>query len=408
MSGNLAVWNRYMLLQMSNSAELATVIHNFFPSFNAKNKLPAHKLRVLDALQKCRTEYMGGHIEACGSCGEVRTAFNSCRNRHCPKCGAIDKEKWIINREADLLPVQYFHVVFTVPDKLNSLFMNNQVQMYNLLFSVSWGVLKDFGKTKKWAGGKLGATAILHSWGQNLNYHPHLHFIVPAGVLMDNGQWKNTKSKGKYLFDVKQLSKVFRARFVNGARNLVNEKLIEGKVPKGLFVKKWVVYAKRPFGGPKQVVNYLGRYTHRTAISNDRILKVDSTEVTYSWKDYANNYEQKTTVTKGGDFLRLFCQHILPPGFTRIRHYGFLSSASKKKSLAMIRSALKVDAPVEITKEQRTEKALGRMGVKLGFCRCGGRMHTIKTIPNRFRASPRAPPPITKFFANVNNCNKAP
>jgi len=397
-----------MLLQMSNSAELATVIHNFFPSFNAKNKLPAHKLRVLDALQKCRTEYMGDHIEACGSCGEVRTAFNSCRNRHCPKCGAIDKEKWIINREADLLPVQYFHVVFTVPDKLNSLFMNNQVQMYNLLFSVSWGVLKDFGNNKKWACGKLGATAILYSWGQNLNYHPHLHFIVPAGVLMDNGQWGNTKSKGKYLFDVKQLSKVFRARFVNGARNLVNEKLIEGKVPNGLFLKKWVVYAKRPFGGHKQVVNYLGRYTHRTAISNDRILKVDSTEVTYSWNDYANNYEQKTTVTKGGDFLRLFCQHILPPGFTRIRHYGFLSSASKKKSLAIIRSALKVDAPVETTKEQRTEKALGRMGVKLGFCRCGGRMHTIKTIPNRFRASPRAPPPIAKFFANVNNCNKAP
>jgi len=404
MSANLAVWNRFMLLQMSSSAELATVIHNFFPSFNAKNKLPAHKLRVLDALQKCRTEYMGGHVEACGSCGEVRTAFNSCRNRHCPKCGAIDKEKWIINREADLLPVQYFHVVFTVPDKLNSLFMNNQRQMYNLLFSISWDVLKDFGKTNKWAGGKLGATAILHSWGQNLNYHPHLHFIVPSGVLMTNGQWKNTKSNGKYLFDVKQLSNVFRARFVDGARKLAHEKLIDGKVPKDLFVKDWVVYAKRPFGGPKQVINYLGRYTHRTAISNDRILKVDSTQVTYSWKDYANNYEQKTTVIKGEDFLRLFCQHILPPGFTRIRHYGFLSSASKKKSLAIIRAYLNVKIPSQIEKQLRTDLALKRMGFKTGICKhCGGKMVILETIPNRYRTGQRAPPQID-FIKVVSKC----
>jgi hypothetical protein len=389
---------------MSSSADLATVIHNFFPSFNAKNKLPTHKLRVLDALQKCRTEYMGGHVESCDSCGNVRTAFNSCRNRHCPKCGAIDKQKWIINRESDLLPVQYFHVVFTVPDKLNGLFMNNQRNMYNLLFSVSWGVLKDFGKTEKWAGGKLGATAILHSWGQNLNYHPHLHFIVPSGVLMRNGQWKNTKSNGKYLFDVKQLSNVFRARFVDGTRELARKKLIKGKVPKDLFVKDWVVYAKRPFGGPKQVINYLGRYTHRTAISNDRILKVDSTEVTYSWKDYANNYEQKKTIIKGEYFLRLFCQHILPPGFTRIRHYGFLSSASKKKSLAIIRAYLNVKAPSQIEKQLCTDLALKRMGFKTGICKhCGGNMVIIETIPNRYRTGQRAPPQID-FRKVVSEC----
>lgn len=148
---------------MNSAAELSTVIHNFLPSFNASLKLPNYKLRTLDALQKCRTEYMGGHIEVCEDCGEVRTAYNSCRNRHCPKCGAIDKEKWIISREADLLPVRYFHVVFTVPDTLNPLFLNNQQQMYNLLFRTSWDVLSDFGKTKKWAGGKLGATAILHT-----------------------------------------------------------------------------------------------------------------------------------------------------------------------------------------------------------------------------------------------------
>jgi hypothetical protein len=166
------------------SNELATIIKKFLPSFNINNKLPAYKLRTLDALQKCRTEYMGGHIKACDDCGVVRVAYNSCRNRHCPKCGAIDKEKWILNREMDLLPVKYFHVVFTVPNTLNKLFIHNQEKMYNLLFSVAWGVLKDFGGTKKWIGGKTGSTAILHTTGQNLNYHPHLHFIVPACIVL--------------------------------------------------------------------------------------------------------------------------------------------------------------------------------------------------------------------------------
>jgi hypothetical protein len=391
---------------MSSPAELATIIHKFLLSYNAKNKLPVHKLRVFDALQKCRTEYMGGHIEACDSCGETRTVYNSCRNRHCPKCGAIDKERWIINREEDLLPVKYFHVVFTIPDKLNSLFMNNQRQMYNLLFTVAWSVLKDFGKTKKWAGGKIGATAILHSWGQNLNYHPHLHFIVPAGVLTKEDRWKSSKSKGRYLFSVKQMSMVFRARFVEQLRNLVKDKLVEGGVPDNLFTKEWIVYAKRPFGGPKQVINYLGRYTHRTAISNDRILEITATHVTYSWKDYAHNYQQRISSIKGEDFLRLFAQHILPPGFTRIRHYGFLSSASKAKSLMLIRKFLKVAMPAKISKKQKTEKAMRRMGIKAGYCSCGGKMHIIAPVPNRFKTGQRAPP--AKASQNrINNCKIA-
>ncbi|MCK5775706.1 MAG: IS91 family transposase [Bacteroidales bacterium] len=374
---------------------LATIIHNFLPIFNAKNKLPTHKLRVLDALQKCRTEYMGGHIEACDSCGETRIAFNSCRNRHCPQCGGIDKERWIINREADLLPVQYFHVVFTVPDKLNLLFLNNQRQMYNLLFTTAWDTLASFGRTQQWAGGKLGATAILHTWGQNLNYHPHLHFIVPAGVLLKNNRWKSTKSKGKYLFEVKQLSKVFRAKFVEGARELLSNKLIEGRVPNNLFIKPWVVYAKRPFGGPQNVIKYLSRYTHRTAISNDRILNVSYKEVVFSWRDYKHNYAKRITSIKGEDFLNLFSQHILPSGFTRIRHYGFLSSAAKSKSLAIIRMALDVEAPPKLSKEEKTVKALQNMGVKHGVCSsCGGNMQIIKTIANKFRNSARAPPKI--------------
>ena len=388
---------------MSNNAthDLATIINHFLPSFNIKNKLPAYKLRALGALQKCRTEYMGGHIEACADCGVVRVAYNSCRNRHCPKCGAIDKEKWIINREADLLPVKYFHVVFTVPDKLNRLFMHNQEKMYNLLFTVAWDVLTDFGDTKKWIGGKVGATAILHTCGQKLNYHPHLHFIVPAGALMANGRWKHSRTRGKYLFRVKSLSDVFSARFVEEARKL--EKEMKGLVPDNLFDKKWVVYAKQAFGGPKQVIKYLGRYTHRTAISNDRILKVDDQEVSFTWKDYSNNYTKRTTSLSGEEFLRLFCMHILPPGFTRIRHYGFLSSASKTKSLAIIRADLKVSPPSVNKIKTWQDIAFERMGINPGVCKCcGGKMLVVESFPNRFRARQRAPP-IEVCYENISN-----
>lgn len=382
---------------MNVSAELATVIDNFLPPYNLNNQLPSHKLRTLDAIQKCRTEYMGGHVEACTCCGKIRTTFNSCRNRHCPKCGAIDKEKWIINRELDLLPVRYFHVVFTIPDKLNMLFLNNQKVAYNLLFTTAWNVLKDFGCDKKWIGGRIGATAILHTWGQKLNYHPHLHFIIPAGALMKNEKWKHSRNRGKYLFNVEQLSSVFRGRLVENLRESVREKKVIGTIPNNLFETEWVVYAKKPFGGPTQVINYLGRYTHRTAISNDRILKVDNKEVTFLWHDYAKNYQKIITTLSGEKFLHRFCQHILPPRFTRIRHYGFLSSAAKKKSLATIRKTLKVVPPVNIDQSQKLEKALLRMGIKRGVCSCGAELEIIKTIPNKFRIPTRAPP----FLNNV-------
>jgi hypothetical protein len=382
--------------------ELADVINNFLPSFNAGSKLPAYKLRVLDAIQKCRTEYMGGHIEACTNCGVVRIAYNSCRNRHCPKCGGIDKEKWILNREQDLLPVRYFHVVFTIPDKLNSLFLDNQETMYNLLFTTAWDVLKDFGETRNWIGGKIGATSILHTSGQNLHYHPHLHFIVPGGALMPNGQWKHSRSNGKFLFDVKQLSSVFQARFVEQLHILIKEKKMVGKEPHGLFDKKWVVYAKQPFGGTRQVINYLGRYTHRTAISNNRILEVGAEKVVYKWNDYKNNYAKRITSIPGGEFLRLFCMHILPTGFTRIRHYGFLSSASKKKSLAIIRASLKAQPLAKQPQKPLLDTVFEKMGIKPGICKCcGGRMIIIETIPNQFWNKKQRAPPSNKLLNQV-------
>jgi hypothetical protein len=307
-------------------------------------------------------------------------------------------------RENDLIPVKYFHVVFTVPDKLNTLFLNNQVEMYKLLFSTAWNVLSDFGNSKKWIGGKIGATAILHTCGQNLQYHPHLHFIVPAGALMKNGSWKNSRKRGKYLFKVEQLSGVFRARFVEQLRIMLTQNSINGTEPAGLFDKDWVVFAKQAFGGPKQVINYLGRYTHRTAISNDRILKVDKHTVTFSWKDYANNYKKQVTSLTGEDFIRLFCLHILPPGYTRIRHYGFLSSASKKKSLAIIRMALKISPIVNSNTSEKSwqDIVFERMGIKPGVCKCcGGKMEIVETLPNFFR---NRAPPNNELNKGLNDC----
>jgi len=227
-------------------------------------------------------------------------------------------------------------------------------------------------------------------WGQNLQYHPHLHLIVPAGALMKNGKWKHARNRGKYLFDVKQLSKVFRARFVEAIRKEVKEKKIKGVVPQGLFDKLWVVYAKQPFGGPKQVLSYVGRYTHRTAISNDRIWHVDQEHVTFAWKDYSQNNKRQTTTLKGVDFLKRFCLHICPFGYTRIRHYGFLPSASKIKSLALIRRSLKSKPPAQLDGHW-TKTAFERMGFTPGICKCrGGKMVVIVATPDKFHL-PRAP-----------------
>lgn len=380
-------------MHKANNAGLSVVIEKFQHAFNALTKLPPYKLRSLAALLNCRTEYMGGHIEACNDCGEVHTAYNSCRNRSCPKCGAIDKEKWVMAREADLLPVKYFHVVFTIPEKLNKLFLDNQVVMYNHLFTTSWQVLRDFGNNKKWIGGKIGATAVLHTWGQNLQYHPHIHFIVPAGALMPDNKWKHSRSRGKYLFKVDLLSDVFRTRFIQGVYGLIKNGVITGKIPQGLYNKDWVVYAKQPFGGPKQVINYLSRYTHRTAISNERIINIDDASVTFTWKDYKQDYKKQTTTLKGEDFLGLFCHHILPPGFTRIRHYGFLSSAAKVKSLTLIRKALKITPYPKVPITPDLNIILARMGIIPGKCRCcGGNMVVVEILPNHFRINQRAPP----------------
>ena len=374
-------------------AEIATVIQNFLSELHQQKPLPNHHLRTLHALQRCRTEAMGGRVEHCNQCGHEHILYNSCRNRHCPKCGGLDREKWLINREADLLPVNYMHVVFTLPDKLNKLFLHHQVDCYNILFRVANQVITGFAANQKFLDARMGYTAILHTWGQNLQYHPHLHLVVPAGGITRNNKWKPSKNDGSFLFPVDQLSKVFRAKMVDALRIYVQAEQIkiEPGLFNALFSKDWVVYAKPPFAGPKQVLSYLGRYTHRVAISNNRILQVDHKQVTFTWRDYQQNNMMRITSLKGSDFLKRFSLHILPPGFTRIRHCGFLSSAAKTKALQALRDYFSMPKAPS-TKLNWREIVQRRMGINLESCtKCGGVMQTIKIIPDRFHRPIRAP-----------------
>jgi len=383
--------------------ELQTVVERFLPRLSARQGISREQLKVLSAIQNCRTSVLGGHEEVCKECGQIRYAYNSCRNRHCPKCQGIDLERWVMAREDDLLPVKYFHVIFTLPEELNELCMFDPAQMYNLLFRTVWDVLSSFACDEKWLGGQLGAIAILHTWSQTLMLHPHIHLIIPAGGITPDGIWKESKTKGKFLFDVKQMSPVFRARLVAGVRKWVKAKQItlDNQLIDRLFKKGWVVYAKRPFGGPKQVIKYLGQYTRRIAISNYRIKEITDDQVVFSYKDRRDKNKQKTMTLTGEEFLRRFLLHIVPGGFTRIRHYGFLSSRNKTKALTVIRKDLQVVAP-EKKKLTWQQIAITRLGFDPSKCPCcGGEMVIFKIIPRH-----RAPPlPLWKL-ARQNQGNQ--
>jgi hypothetical protein len=306
--------------------------------------LTVHQQKTLRALMQCRTQALGGHIDACDSCGVVRISYNSCRNRHCPKCQGHKREEWIQRREADLLPCSYYHIVFTLPDTLNRLAIHQPSLVYKLLFESVWQTIRQFGNRE---GLQLGMIAVLHTWGQNLMLHPHLHCIVPGGGVDSNGVWQKQIRTSKYLFAVKALSKVFRAKYVALLRaNGINDKTLLNS----LFDKDWVVYAKRPFGGPKQVIEYLGRYTHKIAISNHRLVHVNEAHTSFSYKDYKTNSIKKTMTLTNQEFIRRFAMHILPHRFVRIRHYGILSSTWKRGKLQALQTKLQIQRPYHNTK----------------------------------------------------------
>ncbi len=334
------------------------------------------QLRTLHALRKCRTSELGGHVDQCDSCGNLSISYNSCRNRHCPKCQGEKREAWIQARESELLPVPYFHVVFTLPQQINTMCLYAPDKVYNLLFKTVWSVMQSFAADPKHLGTKPAMIAVLHTWGQNLSLHPHLHCIVPGGGVAQQGKWKAARSEGKFLFPVKAMSKVFRARFVAGLRKDFPK---QSKVFfDSLFNKDWVIYAKRPFQNPRSVVEYLGRYTHKIAISNHRILSLEDGKVTFSYKDYRKGAQKLQMTLPDAEFIRRFSQHILPKGFVRIRHYGFLSSSWKTDKLAALQKQLGVDLSVEANQKTGTHR-------KCTACQQG----TLSTV-STFRG--RAPP----------------
>jgi len=314
-------------------------------------KVSREQRKVINALKNCRTSALGGHIANCKRCGHKDQSYNSCRNRHCPKCQHNKKSDWVQKRIDELLPVDYFHVVFTVPSSLSALALQNKRVFYSLLFKKVSETIKEVAKNPKRLGAHTGFFCVLHTWGQKLTEHPHIHVVIPKGGLsLDKRSWIEPRSN--YLLPNKILSKVFRAKFLEGLFENFDELEFFGRIShlqkKNEFLallaeskkKDWVVYAKKPFAGPKQVLRYLGNYTHRIAISNYRILKVENGKVSFRYKDYQDDSKIKVMTLSAKEFMRRYLLHILPPSFVRIRHYGLFGSKYKKRNLELCRYLL--------------------------------------------------------------------
>ena len=318
--------------------ELQDIFSIYEQDYKKRYKVSLYQEKAITAIKNCRTNFYGAHIDKCNECGNVEISYNSCRNRHCPKCQTISKERWLDARKDELLPVQYFHAVFTVPDDLHPLIYRNKRLMYNLIFKASSETVQELSMDKKYLGGQIGITAILHTWGQNLMYHPHIHMIIPAGALTARNQWQ--KSKEKFFIPVKVLSKKFRGTLLhhikeNRYKLKVNDDQDFTSLMDTLYGKDWIVYCKKPFKSCSHVIEYLGRYTHRVAISNNRILKLKNGMVTFKWRDYKDGGKLKEMTISAIEFMRRFLLHILPTGFTKIRHYGFLGNRNKNTKLRL-------------------------------------------------------------------------
>ena len=329
--------------------EVQDIFNRYGNDLLIDNPVPPHVHQAIRAIKNCRTATLGAHVDSC-ECGYTKISYNSCRNRHCPKCQALSKERWIMAREAELLPVPYFHVVFTLPAELNELVIHNRKSLFNLLFKASAETLKALGRDPKYLGAELGFSSILHTWGQNLMFHPHVHIIVPGGGLTATGQWKSTGKK--FFIPVKVMARLFRGKFLQALNELRKELVgaeddsVWRELINALYTKDWYVYCKRPFKTSNSVIQYLGRYTHRIAISNHRILDIDNGKVSFKWRDYKDRSKEKVMVLTAHEFIRRFLLHILPPKFTKIRHYGLLSSSVKAKKLETCRELLEVTAQV--------------------------------------------------------------
>ena len=363
----------------------------------------------MSAIEQCRTAALGGHVEECDACGHQRISYNSCRNRHCPKCQSLARAQWLSDRQAELLPVEYFHVVFTVPQEIAAIAYQNKDVVYNILFQATAQTLRTIGADPKHLGAEIGFIAILHTWGQNLLHHPHLHCVVPGGgISADSHHW--IACRPGFFLPVRVLSRLFRRLFLEllqqafeaGELHFFNslaglkESLAFAKYIVPVAHTEWVVYAKAPFGGPKQVLEYLGRYTHRVAISNNRLLEFGEDSVTFAWKDYRHESKNKTMRLDAQEFIRRFLLHVLPSGFQRMRSYGFLANRYRQVKIELCRKLL--GAPVQVVQNE-SEPTLDYLdryqrltGVSLRDCPHCSKGQMVRIESFNAGTLPRGPP----------------
>ncbi|PLW76592.1 IS91 family transposase [Cohaesibacter celericrescens] len=392
--------------------EIADIFRRYGPAWRRANEghVSLDRLKVMSAIETCRTEALGGHVAACAKCGHYHIAYNSCKNRHCPKCQGPAARDWMAARAEDLLPVEYFHLVFTLPAEIAQVAYWNKRAVYGLLFRASAETVRIIAADHKRMGARIGMTSVLHTWGSALTHHPHIHMIVPGGGLSPDGtRWVGNKPG--FFLHVRVLSRLFRRLFLEGmlALHQAGQLAFFGdqaglSEPEAFAIwlapfrkTEWVVYAKPPFGGPEAVLAYLSRYTHRVAISNARLINADARAVTFRWKDYRikSGDRQKVMRLATSEFIRRFLLHVLPTGFHRIRHYGFLASANRKGNIAKIRAVLGVEQrPQDQTDDIAPE--IIPLTLREPCPCCGGPMHIIEIFrrgqkPHN-RPKSRAPP----------------
>ncbi|HWE18126.1 MAG TPA: IS91 family transposase [Hyphomicrobiaceae bacterium] len=387
--------------------EVADVLRRHGEAFRARNAghLDRSARRVMGAVEVCRTAALGGHVARCRDCGHTAISYNSCRNRHCPKCQAGAAREWLQARATDLLPVAYFHVVFTLPAQVAAIAFQNKAVVYALLFEAAAETLRTIAADPRHLGAEIGATMVLHTWGQTLTHHPHVHCIVPGGGLApDNKTWISCRPgfflpvrvlqrlyRRLFLDKLRAAHRAGRLRFFNELAPLADTTAYEAHIAP-LRRIEWVVYAKRPFAGPEQVLAYLARYTHRIAISNRRLVAIDDSHVAFTWRDYAHGSAKKVMRLDAHEFLRRFLLHVLPDGFQRIRHYGFLANGHRRAKLAAIRRLLAVSPPstASAVDDEPTTREPGDPSVPCPCC--GGTMTIVEILPGSSRRPPRRRP----------------
>jgi hypothetical protein len=396
---------------MSGRVEVADIFRAYGAEYRQSHAdwLSIQQRRAMRAIELCRTAELGGHVDECDHCGALRISYNSCRNRHCPKCQSLDKERWLERQCRDLLPVPYFHLVFTLPEALGPLVLRNQAVLYDRLFRAASEALLELTGDEDHLGAQIGATALLHTWSQLLQYHPHLHFIVPAGGLSSDGRrWM--AASPTFLVPVRALSRLFRGKMLAAVRDAYDagELLFPGRIVElgaprtfrkllnSLYEQEWVVYCKPPFGGPEQTLEYLARYTHRVAISNDRLVRCEDGQVTFRYRDSADDNQIKETTVTAEEFIRRFLLHVLPNRFVRVRHYGLLSNRNRKTKLAhcqRLLGATPSTSKTEPVKQPWQDLVRHLTGTDPRQCpRCGeGYMRTTRELlPSAERAPPQS------------------